>query len=309
MIRSRIEFSTFCGGNGMSHVSSRASRRKGCSCGFTLVELLVVIGIIGVLISILLPALNRAREQAKTVQCLSNLRQIGAAVQGYANETNGTLVPCEWRYPPDSDTSTTSTDGWPVIMVAMNLLPYHVQDTSVAASASTVFRCPSGISEINYSTSSTGDPPDRQNQIGAMGDAWGSKVLLPSLHVYSWYAMVAASSNSSGNRDVPGRREPLDGDKHDQYKMRKMTELRDPADLVLFFDGVNINCLSSPNRINARHNGLRDTNLLFADGHAQTVATNSLFADVPGTYSATSKSASLSNLQKNFPWPHWRTDQ
>jgi prepilin-type N-terminal cleavage/methylation domain-containing protein/prepilin-type processing-associated H-X9-DG protein len=64
--------------------------------GFTLVELLVVIGIISLLISVLLPSLNKARQQASLLSCKSNLHTIGELLQIYVSENNG-YTPAAWN--------------------------------------------------------------------------------------------------------------------------------------------------------------------------------------------------------------------
>ena len=98
--------------------------------GFTLVELLVVIGVIAVLLALLMPALAKARESARRTQCLSNVRQLTVGWLGYAHANKGQILSAE-----------TWNNGWASAgegdqAIRDGMLYSHVPDPNV-------YRCPS----------------------------------------------------------------------------------------------------------------------------------------------------------------------
>ncbi len=103
--------------------------------GFTLIELLTVVAIIALLVSILLPSMSRAREQAKRVYCSSNLRSIGQAALAYANEDeHELLIPIHQSmvtYKPSSDYWLWRTAMW--VFVRRSLSTRIVPDQPGAA--------------------------------------------------------------------------------------------------------------------------------------------------------------------------------
>jgi prepilin-type N-terminal cleavage/methylation domain-containing protein/prepilin-type processing-associated H-X9-DG protein len=119
--------------------------------GFTLIEVVTVIGILGILLALLLPAFSRARERAKTLQCLSQLRQIGQAIFAYSVENRAQMpawsavhyYPVDPPYQNMPDSPDYAGPGWPVLLTR-----YIGQNPD-----GSVYHCPAFPSEtpcVNY---------------------------------------------------------------------------------------------------------------------------------------------------------------
>jgi len=128
---------------------------------FTLVELLVVISIIALLVSILMPALSKAREQAKRVVCSSGLRQIGLLLEYYCEDNNG-------KYPPMERSSAylySSTRPPLTLRGLAGVLPYlELIPGDQSAKRMSIFWCPSGKFQYDRVQWDNGYPQFGYNQ-------------------------------------------------------------------------------------------------------------------------------------------------
>jgi prepilin-type N-terminal cleavage/methylation domain-containing protein len=146
------------------HRRYQPSHRRGDSA-FTLVELLVVIGIIAILLALLLPAMNKVRAQSKKVACQSNLRQIGANLLIYANAWQG------WMYPPEMVADNPEDQRWPVAVFKPAVWNPKIllcpADFEPAAEHSYILNYHLYLKAVKYTTKVPGHP---SSEIVVMGE-------------------------------------------------------------------------------------------------------------------------------------------
>src|SRR4051812_20288159 len=147
---------------GTRHRRGREQRKHGFTPGFTLVELLVVIGIIAVLIGILLPALNKARRSAKAVQCASNMKQVATAILMYANANHGILPPVKVDKNASGPYQSNDFYWSNELVIGKYITAPNVYDQNNKVTnlgAATAFRCPEGADTSSNGTTNVGNFP------------------------------------------------------------------------------------------------------------------------------------------------------
>lgn len=220
--------------------------RRSLTGGFTLVELLVVIGIIALLVAVLLPALQKARGAAATVQCASNMKQIAQAQLLYANDNKGRLMPA-YVY---SANNTIYPKGWywPNELVRLKYVTAPNGYTGAAntpnISGRSIFQCPTGDQEIVTGTwpgitiGGALYPTDARN---GMGNRIETEDELVIATWYSLTAKVTASQTQLGSARatpfVTFVRVGTDNDLRDPKFTRSLSLVKKSASVAMVIEG------------------------------------------------------------------------